>query len=225
MITFLDLETSGLPIKVKRNNGHLGMPKYSDLSKFNNARIVQVGYLSYQPFKNGEKEKCFKNISPILKNEGDYIIKPDNFIISPESTVIHKISHNKAMNEGVDIRDVLIELEHIIDNTYLLVMHNSWFDRTILLSEAYRYNNKVLVNKLFETKSYCTMRGEGVKEICGIKSKYHDGYKLPKLSELYQHLYGKTIPKSYQHNAINDARITAKCFFKLAKSGFKIVMK
>ena len=206
MIIFLDFETIGLiPKKILPNNRKID-EEYTNLEAYNNARAVQMAFVTYH--NNG-----------VLYPEPyhNYIIKPDGFYVTQESTDIHRITHQYAMDNGIDINEALDNLEKLLPKVNLIVMHNVNFDKNILLSEAYRQGRNDLVSKLESKKYYCTMRGYGVKEYVGIPSKYYDGYKLPKLSELHNRLFRERISIDLLHDGLMDAKITAKCFFMLRK--------
>jgi hypothetical protein len=49
-------------------------------------------------------------------------------------------------------------------------------------------------------------------DMCQLPGKY--GYKYPKLGELYYHLFRKK-PSEKLHNALEDVKVTKKCFEKL----------
>ena len=205
-ILFLDLETSGLPQQEILENGRKRFYSYKQTDKFDSSRIVQFSFLRYK-----------KNGSMISMN--DHIIKPHDFIISPESIAIHHITQEKALEEGKELSEVIDIFEKELDKSKILVMHNVWFDKTILLSEAHRMGRFELIGKMFDRRYYCTMRE--TKSLCKLPSQYYNGYKLPKLSELHNHLFkNDPINPNILHNALNDVKITAKCFFMLKKLKF-----
>lgn len=206
MIIFLDFETTGLIPQLTKNDGRKVFYPYYELEKYNESRAVQFSFVIYH--NDGR-----------LDSLHDYIIKPNGFIIPQESTNIHHISHNDAIENGVDINEALNVFENYLDNCRYLVMHNAWFDRNILLSEIYRLNNQSLLNKVKNIDYFCTMRGNGIKDYCGIRSQYYNGYKNPTLGELHYKLFNEKVNTKYMHNALTDAKITAKCFFALLKKG------
>ena len=82
----------------------------------------------------------------------DYVIKPNNWTVG-ESVRYHGISQERALAEGVDIKDALTDYENDIDNhCSLLVCHNMTFDKTVVVSELMRLN--MTVNNV---KECCTM--------------------------------------------------------------------
>ena len=200
-ILFLDLETSGLP---QQKEGRYYY-SYKNIEKYDTARIVQFSFIRYT--KSGR-----------MLSMNDHIIRPADFLISPESTAIHHITQDQALKEGEELSDVMDIFEDELDKSKMLVMHNVQFDKTILLSEAHRMGRSELINKMYNTEYYCTMRK--TKDLCKLPSQYYDGHKLPKLSELHNHLFkNDPINPAILHNALNDVKVTAKCFFKLMKRG------
>ena len=204
-ILFIDVETSGLPQQETKPDGRRRFYSYKQLDKYDTSRIVQFSFLRYK--KNGT-----------MISMNDYIIKPDDFIISQKSIDIHHITQEKALREGIELSKVMDIFEEELDKSKVLVMHNVWFDKTVLLSEAYRMQRFGLINKMFNHRYYDTMRE--TKGLCKLPSQYYDGYKLPKLIELHDHLFTERFNPNIMHNSLNDVKITAKCFFKLLKIGF-----
>lgn len=204
-ILFIDLECSGLPEQEIKPNGRKFFYPYQQIDKFDSSRILQFSFINYTP-------------SGQVLSIHNHFIKPTDFIISQESINIHHITPEIALKKGIDLSDVLNEFEEQLDKSKLIVMHNVWFDRTILLSEAYRLNKLSLVNKIYKKPYFCTMRE--TKNFCKLPSQYYDGYKNPKLIELHQKLFkNEVINPNILHNALNDVKITAKCFFKLLSRG------
>lgn len=186
-LLFFDTETTGVPKNYKA--------PASDL--YNWPRLVQLGYLIYDA--NGT-----------LITSGNHIIKPDNFTIPIESSAIHGITTQKAIDEGVDLVSVLLEIRNHIENVDYLVAHNMAFDEKILGAEFLRNN---MLNIIENKTKICTM--ESSIEFCAILNSY--GYKWPKLSELHFKLFGYDFDGA--HDAFSDIEATAKCFWELKKNG------
>ena len=195
-ILFVDTETTGLVQMDVQPNGAKWYPNYMESEKY--PRIVQFSFLRY----NQEGQ---------MLSMQDFIIKPDNYTIPEESTKIHKITTEQALKNGTPMKNVLDIFKAELDQTDLIVMHNSQFDKNVILSEAFRYERRDIIDAMFKHNFFCTMKQ--TKNYVGIKSQYYDGYKNPSLTELHNRLFNERLP--IMHNSLNDAKVTAKCFFRL----------
>jgi len=203
IVIAVDTETTGIPNR--------SIP-YTNSSK-NKIRLVSMGWQSFKPIINADKNV----IEYKLQKTQYYIVKPNGFNIPLEVEKIHHISTNKATRDGVDIMYVLNQLYNDIteyvkqDIPVLAVAHNMKFDKHIILSEVYRSGFKELEQVLNSLPTYCTMYSS--KNILKIPSKYYSGYKLPRLKELFNYYFNN---ESYQeHNALEDVKVCARCYFKL----------
>jgi DNA polymerase III epsilon subunit-like protein len=97
----------------------------------------------------------------------------------------------------------------------MLVAHNSKFDRTILLSELFRYQLFDSINIVKSLKDFCTCRSSVNITKIPFNSRQ---YKLPKLKELYKFLFNEEVKNL--HNALHDTRATVKCFLEIFARGF-----
>jgi DNA polymerase-3 subunit epsilon len=175
-----------------------GLPKNwkAPITDFNNwPRLVQLAYLVYD--FNGYKI-----------SEGNFIISPNGFRIPDESSNIHGITNERAIREGQHLFDVLERFNILIENATFLVAHNMSFDEKIIGSEFLRSR---IENSLNSINKICTM--ESTTKYCKIDGP--NGYKWPKLSELHLFLFGTDFEEA--HNAYNDIKATAKCFWELKK--------
>lgn len=187
MYLFFDTETTGLPKNWKA--------PVTDLNNW--PRLVQLAYLEFD--KDGHKI-----------SEGDFIIKPNGFIIPKESSNIHGITQERALDEGKDLKNVLTDFHSLINDSQILVAHNMSFDEKIVGSELLRNGFQNIVS----TKpKICTM--QKTTNYCKIEGYY--GYKWPKLSELHYKLFGFEFQEA--HNAMVDINATAKCFWELKRIG------
>ena len=182
-----DLETTGLPIK--RN------APINDLNNW--PRIVQFAFGIYK--SNGE---CIE--------EYDYVIKPDNFTIPENSTKIHKITNEYAIDHGYEIKYVLEYFLEKLKNIDYLVAHNLKFDKKILETELYRNNFDFNLQK-YNLKDICTM--ETSTNFCKLEPFRYNTYKWPRLEELHKKLFDEKVDGF--HNALVDIQVCKKCLFKL----------
>ena len=187
MYLFFDTETTGLP----RN----WRAPVKDVDNW--PRLVQLAF-SYSA-ADGK-----------ILSSGDYIIKPEGFVIPSGASRIHGISTQRAHAEGHPIQAVLQIFQELAIEAEVLVAHNLSFDEKIVGSELIRARMR---NILPSKRKICTM--ESSTDFCALKGPY--GNKWPKLSELHQILFGTGFHE--MHNAANDIQATAKCFWELKKRG------
>lgn len=187
MFLVFDVETTGLPRMTQNKRfANFKWPKYYDTS-----RIVSISWVNL--------DKNYKRVS------SNYcLIKPDDFNIPEDATKIHGITNDVALQYGVPIEEMFKNLNQTLLETKQLVSHNIRFDKAILLSELYRYNEMELLERLNRMDEYCTMMN-GKKHL---KAK-----KWPKLAELYQSLFDKEMIGA--HDAFHDTVHCMDCFIKL----------
>jgi DNA polymerase III epsilon subunit-like protein len=176
----LDTETTGFP----------SSSNPQEITKFNNARLIELGYILYDNNQNEIKQY-------------NSLVKPNEFFIT--NNFVHGITQQNALSKGRDVSEVLSDLLNDLINVDVIICHNISFDMNILLSEAYRANKPALV-KSIETKSkICTME---------TGKKFMKLNKLPKMIELYKLLNnGKEI--SQDHRALSDCVICAECYYQM----------
>ncbi|MCB9018953.1 MAG: 3'-5' exonuclease [Chitinophagales bacterium] len=183
-ILFIDVETTGLPTNWKA----------SYKLESNWPRIVQIAW----------KIAAKGNQATSVKS---YIIKPEGYTIPIESTKIHKISNEKALQNGVSIYDVLNNLYVDLLTVDTIVAHNLDFDLNVVACEFHRKSiEPILLNKI----GICTMKKS--TNFCKLPGRY--GYKWPTLEELNTKLFGSRLYES--HNAIQDVIALEKIFWGLA---------
>jgi DNA polymerase III epsilon subunit-like protein len=141
----------------------------------------------------------------------NYIIKPEGFIIPDEVAKIHRITHERALKEGVDLREALTHFASDVQKAEHLVGHNIDFDDKIVGSELLRQK---MINPLSMASKICTMKSSA--SYCKISSP-RGGYKWPNLMELYQCLFKTNFPDA--HDALVDVKACAECFFELKRRG------
>ena len=136
----------------------------------------------------------------------DYIIKPDGWTMNGKDA-FHGITLEKALKEGVDIKTVLNEYKHDIENCCSkLVCHNLNFDKQVVLSEFIRHGMD-----LNDVGEYCTMRN--TINNCKITPKVRGEYKWPSLEQLYQQCFNEKLQNA--HNSYYDVLNCAKCYFAI----------
>ena len=187
MYLFFDTETTGLPQNWKA--------PVTDLNNW--PRMVQIAWVLSDNKGNRIETK-------------DFIIKPEGYTIPKEASKVHRISTEKAMDEGVDLIKVLNNFNELITESNFIVAHNINFDKMILGAELLRKN---ITTEFFEKPKLCTMKAS--TNYCRIPGNY--GYKWPKLSELHIKLFGEDFEEA--HDASADINATEKCFWEMRKKG------
>ena len=185
-LTF-DSETTGLPKNFKA--------PISDSENW--PRLVQLAWQI-----NDKEGKLINNKS--------FLVKPDNFTIPYNSEKVHGISTKIALEKGIDLIIILKDFEKDIKKCKYIIGHNINFDKNILGAEFYRKNiESDLLNKISIDTGHIS------KQYCNLKGGFGGGLKMPKLTELYEILFGKKF--SDAHDAAYDVNATAKSFFYLLK--------
>ena len=190
----LDTETTGLPLDY---NGD-----WSDVHNW--PRMVQLAYLLYEG-KQLIAEVC-------------RIVRPEGFEIPERATQLHGISSEQAQKEGKPLRLVLDEFSRYVGQDPILVAHNINFDQPIVVAEYlrthpehhYDHNHLLFANMT----TICTKERSTL--FCQLpKNKGYAGYKWPSLQELHYKLFDSGFADA--HDALEDARATARCFFELKR--------
>jgi DNA polymerase III epsilon subunit-like protein len=167
-------------------------------------RLVQLAWELYQ--EDGT-----------LLGSDNYIIYPDGFEIPYFIAQIHGITTARAKREGRDLRKVLEVFAGDANDCVELVAHNMAFDGKMIGSEFTKMGMHVeLGMTLMGKKRTCTMTHSRITEFCALPRK-GGGYKVPKLHELHQALFGCKFENA--HDASADVAATAKCFWALRNKG------
>ena len=148
---------------------------------------------------------------------------PFGVIMSEGSQQIHKMSLQENQSSHYPyMEDVLLAAKPDFDKADMYVAHNSNFDRNVLLAELTRHagHNPTLAGFLntfyHNKKEYCTMRnGVGICKIEAINCNGVKYLKMPKLSNLYTHLFGTAPDPDKLHDALYDVLICLRCFYKM----------
>ena len=184
-----DSETSGLP----QSKFYGSFPVYSNLDKYNGARVVQVSYIIVD-----------QNYNKL--EESDTIIKADNFQIENER--FHGITNEISQTQGIPFEEFAEQFSNSLDFVHTLIAHNISFDFNVICAELYRYNKLEVIAKIESKRQICTMKR--YKTLVGAKFKYYNGsehvhganIKDPNLKELYHYATGEIM--EHHHNSMYD---------------------
>jgi len=193
MKLILDTETTGL-----FKNGS----KYTELSNFDNCRIVQLCMI-------------LTDDDYTIMEEYDLIIKCD-FVISNYN--IHGITNEISNLKGIPIENMSDILDDVLNRTDRIYIHNSTFDTAVICSELYRMNRLDVINKFMNIPIICSMKSTiNYVRVYGKNKNY---FKYPKLSELFLKLFNEEL--QHAHNCIYDVKNLLICLKKLNEIGFSI---
>lgn len=162
-------------------------------------RLVQLGYRGYDKNKK-------------LITEANLIIKPNGFEIPESSFDIHGISTKDALLNGMELKDVLNQLQDILNKSDLIIGHNIAYDIKVLHDEFEREN---LITNINEIETYCTDKygRECLKELLErFEVSYTDddiSHSIS-LSFLYKTLLNEKTENL--HDAYYDAKATFECY-------------
>ena len=187
MFLVFDTETTGLPL---RDN--------APLSDFDNwPRAVQIAWQLHD-----DEGK--------LVEAKDYVIRPDGFDIPYNTAKFHGITTAVAKEYGVELAFAMEEFSKALAQTKFIVGHNLAFDNNILGCEYLRLGQENLLAKypVLDT-------GDDTREYCQLPGGRGGGFKMPKLIELHEKLFGKAFAEA--HNAAADVEATARCFFEAVR--------
>jgi DNA polymerase-3 subunit epsilon len=208
-VLIFDTETTGLPKDQK------SVPSVQNIGDW--PHIVQMSWIYY------DTDTCQ------LISESDNIIKlPEGFIISEESTNIHKITNQMCKTKGQKMCDVLDKFMEKFTDADLVVAHNMQFDHKMLQAESlrilmnYQEGEPGWASKLIQwqnivacKKLFCTM--QETVDLCKIQAVYPKSGKIymkfPTLAQLYYYYFG--CKPVNLHNALVDVMVCTRCFHML----------
>lgn len=150
----------------------------------------------------------------------DLIIRPDGWVIDPEVSKIHGITHEMALDVGVsELKAVEMLLDMVGDR--LRIGHNESFDARIIRIAIKRYlNDDALADAWKEGKSECTARlSTNIVNLPPTERMLAAGRrhaKTPNLTEAYRHFFNKDFDGA--HSALNDVLACRDVYFELKKA-------
>jgi DNA polymerase-3 subunit epsilon len=146
------------------------------------------------------------------------IVRPDGWVITPELTAIHGISHERAMDEGIMEREATTMFVMWQARATLRVAHNESFDRRIMRIAMTRSG--------FERDFIEHIEGRPSFDTCGAAKPIINlpptekmlaagitQPKPPKLTECIQHFFGEEL--SGAHDALVDTRACCRIYYHL----------
>lgn len=185
---FFDTETTGLPKDYHAPS--------SDLENWS-CRLVQLSWL-------------MEDESKTVISQGDFIIRPEGFEIPKESSDVHGITTEVALEKGLDLKKAVYYFLGACKMADLIVGHNVSYDMHVVGAELIRTWGKDYIETIPTADTMLSSI-----DFCAIPGKY--GYKWPKLMELHNKLFGCDFDNA--HNSFADITATEKCFWELKRIG------
>ena len=147
-------------------------------------RVAQVGMIFVSP--------AFE-----IEAEHEFLIKPEGWSMTPETTAINGLTNEMLHEKGVPIKDAIDLYAAGIDARRVVVGHNVIFDLKCMRAELRLAG---IDDRYLITRSICTMFGS--RDICKLPTASGRGFKIPKLSEACA-FFG--IKQDAGHTALADA--------------------
>ena len=190
MFLIFDTETTGLP---KQYN--------APLTDFDNwPRLVQLAWQLHD-----DKGQLIEN--------HNLLVKPEGFVIPIDAKMVHGISTEHATKYGQTLHDVLDTFLQSASKAKYFVGHNIDFDLCIVGCELLRDRNE---NPLMQWPRIDTCT-EKTAEFCKLPGGKGGRFKLPRLNEIHEILFGNRFESA--HNASADVQATARVFLELVRIG------
>jgi len=194
-IVFTDTETSGLIPK---------FASYTDLRVM--PHLIQLAAIRTDD-EGGNEEKRI-----------DLIIRPDNYLIPKESSDIHGITHERAMDEGIDLREAMEEYHSMLKGGATLACYNVAFDSKILAASFRRAG--ATSEHVFKPgrRHLCVMLAATPVVNLPSNNPRYNNPAWPKLFVAVEKLLGRPM-RDGAHNALVDIEETIEVFKFLKSKG------
>ena len=186
---FFDTETTGIAVKSK-------IPAIAGPNNWPD--IASIAWWVYEDRALVKKEY--------------HLVKPAGWIISPEVSRIHGITHAAAEAKGEPLRDVITLFLTDLQGAFHVIAHNMYFDKNVVFHAA---KWRLGIDPQWPTEAeFCSM--EQSKEELRIPSKFGragDLWKWPRLDELFEATFGRPAPEN-AHNAERDVDVLQQIVWK-----------
>jgi DNA polymerase III epsilon subunit-like protein len=152
----------------------------------------------------------------------DYLVKT-GAEWNADAQRVHRIPETLVTRFGLPPAEVIGYLATSIRGVDTIVCHNLAFDKAVVLAEAqrlYEAGYGVKPKDIWSKPDFCTM--VATKTFCAVPfAGGGQGFKFPKLNELYQTTFGRAYDVSGAdlHDAANDAACLVSCVKELSGRG------
>lgn len=149
-----------------------------------------------------------------------FVVKPDAWTIPPESSLIHKIPHELAMQVGLPLVTVCRAFYSLASRAHSIVCHNYDFDSRVIgaafarcVAAGAMEKTEPLENNV---RRICTMKAATpIAKIPHARPFRADDWKWPSLGECYAKFFGGTLDGA--HDAMIDVQACARVYFYMEK--------
>ena len=145
----------------------------------------------------------------ILKN-ANYMVRPEGYEISEESTAIHHIDTAQAATFGYPIKVVMEQFRYDLLKCCCCVgysLHSDW----AFIRKAWKESLGA------KYPFWPTIDLVEYEKMVRQQLNYDDDCKTISLATMYLLLFGE--PMTRAHNAMSDAQATCRCFWELVQQG------
>ena len=140
------------------------------------------------------------------------LVRPEGFTIPYNAEQVHRISTQRALDEGLPLDDVLERFAEAVERCRFIAGHNLLFDVRVVEAECIRRGRACSLSSrtLLDTKECST-------QFCALPGGKGGRFKWPSLTELHKKLFGIGFDEA--HDAAVDVAATARCFLELIRLG------
>ena len=160
-----------------------------------------------------------------VTTEYDQILKlPPGVKVSPQAQKVHGISTRDTQRKGVDAEEAMrafaVEAHRVLEAGGRVVAHNSKFDVRAVREtrEAWQMVDVPVTNPaLTDADTFDTMMASKPHSPLLDKAGRRKAFRL---EEWYVHLFGSPPAFARLHNALDDVRVLALCYFEANRLGW-----
>ena len=136
-------------------------------------------------------------------------VQPDNWSMLPDAAAVNGLTTEFLTEYGIPLPHVLRPFMYLANKADLCVAHNALFDQKIMSIGLWRWMNDYEESRTEEDAHYIVQQWQNIPQFCTQReSKAAVGaldkrgrIKAPKLTEAYQHFFGKELDKAHSTNA------------------------